>query len=66
MGARKKRSTETALELLVEQVHIIWNNGTEHIALILNLDISGAFSNISHARLLYNLKKRKTPEYIVG
>lgn len=65
MGARRGRSTETALELLVEQIHTVWGEGNNHVASILSLDISGAFNNVSHTRLLHNLRKRKVPEYII-
>ena len=62
MGARKGRSTETALQLLTEQVHEIWNlPGAKRVATMLSMDISGAFPNVSHHRLLYNLRKRKIP-----
>lgn len=65
MGARRKRSTESALELLVEQVHTVWSGGSEHVASILSLDVAGAFDNVSHERLLHNLRKRKIPGNIV-
>jgi hypothetical protein len=62
MGARKRRSTETALQLLTEQVHEIWNlPGAKRVATLLSMDISGAFPNVSHSRLLHNLRKRKIP-----
>ena len=65
MGARRQRSTESALELLVEQVYTIWNHGPENVATVLSLDVAGAFDNVSHHRLPHNLRKRKIPEYLV-
>lgn len=65
MGARRKRSTETALELLIDQVHTIWGCGKEYVATVLSLDVAGAFDNVSHERLIDNLKKRRIPEYII-
>jgi exonuclease III len=66
MGARKGRSTETALQLLTEQVHTIWNlPGKQRVATMLCMDISGAFDNVSHTRLLDNLRKRKIPDVII-
>jgi exonuclease III len=66
MGARKGRSTETALQLLTEQVHTIWNlPGKQRVATMLCMDISGAFDNVSHIRLLDNLRKRRIPDVIV-
>ena len=65
MGARKNRSTETALELLTEQIHTIWGSKGENVASLLCLDVSGAFDKVSHTRLLHNLKKKAVPEYII-
>jgi len=65
MGARRMRSTTTALELLVEQVHTVWGADRKHVATALCLDMAGAFDNVSHTRLLHNLKKRRIPEYII-
>lgn len=66
MGARRKRSTESALELLVEQIHTVWSGGNEHVASILSLDVAGAFDNVSHIRLLHNLRKRRIPTRIIN
>ena len=54
MGNRTNRSTETALELLVEQIHTIWKTGNQ-VASILSLDIARAFDIVNHLRLLDNL-----------
>ena len=62
MGARPGRSAESALQLLTEQVHEVWNlPGPKQVATILSLDISGAFDHVSHERLAHNLRKRKIP-----
>lgn len=66
MGARKGRSTDTALELLTEHIHTVWGCGTDNVASMLSLDMSGAFDHVAHTRLLHNLRKRGIPEYIVG
>ena len=54
MGNRRNRSIETALELLVEQIHTIWKTGNQ-VASILSLDIARAFDTVNHLRLLDNL-----------
>jgi hypothetical protein len=64
MGNRPHRSTETALELLVEQIHTIWGS-TRHLASVLSLDISGAFDTVNHLRLLDNLRKKGVPLWFV-
>ena len=53
MGNCKQRSTETALELLLEQIHTIW--GLKKAASVLSLDIAGAFDTVNHTRLFDNL-----------
>ena len=56
MEARKGRSVETALELIIDAVYIVWSIGGANIASLLLLDITSAFDNILYKRLLYNLK----------
>ena len=64
MGNRKNRSTETALELLVEQIHTAWKTKNQ-IASVLSLDIAGAFDTVNHIRLLDNLRKKGVPLWFV-
>lgn len=63
MGGRPGRSTETALELLTEQIHTVWGVGNDKVASLLSIDVAGAFDTVSHQRLLHNLRKRRIPEY---
>ena len=56
MGARRQRSTVSAVELLADQIHTVWDSGPEYVATVLSLDVAGAFDNVSHPRLLYDLK----------
>src|SRR3982075_990106 len=64
MGGRKNRSTETALELLTEQIHTLWPS-KKHVATLLSIDISGAFDTVNHIRLLEILRKKGLPPWIV-
>ena len=64
MGARRGRSTETALELLIEQVRTIWTS-KKHVASLLSLDISGAFDTVNPTRLLDTLRKKRIPGWLV-
>lgn len=67
MGARRGRSTASALQLITEQIHTIWRlPGEPRVATILCMDITGAFDNASHIRLLHNLQKRQVPTLIVN
>jgi hypothetical protein len=60
MGGRKNRSIEIALELLIEQIRIIWTS-KKHIATLLSIDILGAFDIVNYIRLLEILKKKGLP-----
>ena len=64
MGARRGRSTETALELLTEQIHTVWGQGNDKVATLLSMDVAGAYDTVSHRRLIHNLRKRKIPKWI--
>ncbi|KAI0998445.1 hypothetical protein K3495_g9750, partial [Podosphaera aphanis] len=64
MGARPKRSTISAIELLTEQIHAIWGKDKKRVASLLSLDISGAFDNVSHERLIHNLREKGIPGWI--
>lgn len=66
MGARRKRSTETALETIVNAIHTVWDWGKTNVASLLSLDVAGAFDNVLHQRLLHNLRIKGIPELIVN
>jgi hypothetical protein len=63
MGGRKNLSCEHAIHLLLEKAHTAWRR--KKVASLLMLDVSGAFDNVSHARLLHNLQKRGLPLQLV-
>jgi hypothetical protein len=65
MGGRKMRSTDHALYAVTRKIHEAWNKKPSQVASLLLLDVSGAFDNVSHARLLHNLRKRKVDEKTV-
>ena len=66
MEGRPKRDTITALDLLTEQVHTIWNSGSQWEASMLCLDIAGAYDFASHPRLLHILRRLGILDWIVG
>ena len=63
MGARQLRSTISAVELITEQVHSIWGKNKRRVASQLSLDISGAFDNVSHDRLIHNMRAKGIPRW---
>ena len=46
---------------LVERIYSAWNSNKIPSALF--LDVTGAFNNVSHPRLLHNLRKRKIDDF---
>ena len=67
-GCRQQHNTLTALELLTEQVHTVWSQGTParpKVASLLSLDMSGAFPNVSHDQLLHNLRRKGIPTALI-
>lgn len=66
MGARRGRSYETALETLVDAVHIVWGCRQNNVATLLLLDMAGAFDHVSYRRLIYNLRIKGVPKRIIS
>jgi hypothetical protein len=64
MGARRGRSIDTALDLLVQQIHATWQK-TDGVATLLLLDMTSAFGRVVPAQLLHNMRERKIQEWIV-
>lgn len=65
-GARTRRSTETALEFLTEQIHTVWNQGRDKVASLLSLDVASAFPTVSHKRLIHDLRMKGIPLWITN
>jgi hypothetical protein len=61
----KGRSVNYILYTIIEKIYKAWNSPELQIASLLLLDISRAFNNISHAKLLHNFRKRKIDEKMV-
>lgn len=67
MGGRKGISTDHALHWLMEKMNIELNGKIYRgVVSILSLDVSGAFDNVSHPRLLHNLRKRRIHPRVVS
>jgi hypothetical protein len=65
MGARKKRSTLSAVSLLSSSIHTAWKAQSGCVVSMLSLDLAGAFDNVSHERLLYILRRKGFPKWLV-
>jgi Reverse transcriptase (RNA-dependent DNA polymerase)/Endonuclease-reverse transcriptase len=65
MGARKQRSTLSALELLTGCVQTAWRARPGCVVSMLSLDLGGAFDNVSHDRLLWIMRTKGYPTWII-
>jgi hypothetical protein len=59
MNCRKSRFIETTLKLLTEQIHIVWEQKTNRVIILLNLNVVEVFDTMSHARLIHDMRKRR-------
>ncbi len=62
---RRKWFMISALNLLVDQVHAVWDCKIKYIVFMLNLNIIEMFNHVLHTRLLHTLRMKKTLNYIV-
>ena len=65
MGGRRKRSTLSALDLLTSCIQTAWSSRKGCVVSMLSLDISGAYDHVSTERLLWILKRKGLPEWII-
>lgn len=55
---------ETALKLLMKQVHIIWKCDRKNVTTILSLNVTETFDHVNYKKLIHNLHKRHISEYL--
>jgi hypothetical protein len=65
MGDHPRKSTDTALDMLVKQIHAAWQ-ADEGVASLLSLDITWAFNRVVPVQLLHNLRKSCIPPWILS
>jgi len=65
MGGRAAAGCEHAVHLLLEKIHAAWQTEEEDVVSLLMFDISGAFDNVSHQRLIHCLWKQRIPTLMV-
>ena len=53
------------LNLLVNQIHIIWSCKIKYVVFMLSLNVVEAFNQVLHIKLLHTLKMKRTSNYIV-
>ncbi len=65
MRARRKWFMILTLDLLIDQVHTVWDCEIKYVIFMLSLDIVKAFNWVLHIRLLHTLKMKRTSSYII-
>ncbi len=65
MRARCKQFMISTLNLLVDQIHTVWDCKIKYVTFMLSLDVIEAFNQVLHIKLLHTLKMKRTSDYIV-
>ena len=63
MNVRKHKLINIALQLITKKIHIIWSDKKKVISL-LNLNEKNVFNNVTHRKLLHDIRKRKVFELL--
>ncbi|KAJ5330279.1 zinc knuckle domain protein [Penicillium atrosanguineum] len=58
LGGRRGISTDHAIHNMIDRIKMAWGKGKPVVSLLMQ-DVSGAYDNVSHDRLLHNLRKRR-------
>ena len=61
LGGRKGISVDHAIQLILDRVHRAWGRGKK-VSMLL-LDVAGAYDNVSHERLLNNIKQLRLGQF---
>ena len=65
MRARCKWFMISTLNLLVDQIHAVWDCKIKYVIFMLSLNVVEAFNYVLHTRLLHTLRMKKTLNYII-
>ena len=65
MKAKCKHFMILTLNLLIDQVHAVWDCKIEYMTFMLSLNVIKVFNQVSYIRLLHMLKMKKTFSYII-
>ncbi len=65
MKACKHRSIDTTLQLITKKIYIVWSDIRRRVVSLLSLNEKSAFDNVTHSRLLHDMKKRKVSRLLL-
>jgi hypothetical protein len=57
LGGRRGISTDHAIQILLDRIHRAWGVGLPVVSMAL-LDVTGAYDNTAHERLLHDLRRK--------
>ncbi|KAI5195396.1 hypothetical protein E4T39_08219 [Aureobasidium subglaciale] len=63
-GGRPKRSSEQAVDIIVEQIHKAWRGGK--VLSLVTFDVQGAFNGVHPGVLCERMQQRQIPAELVG
>ena len=59
MKVHKHRLINTTLQLIIKKIYIVWSNIKKKVVSLLSLNEKSAFNNVTHDKLLHDIKKKK-------
>ncbi|KAJ5819478.1 hypothetical protein N7474_005069 [Penicillium riverlandense] len=62
-GARRKRSSEQALNVLMERIHEAWRRN--QVLSVVSFDVKGAYNGVAKEVLIHRLQQRRVPTALV-
>ncbi|KAJ5117672.1 hypothetical protein N7448_011304 [Penicillium atrosanguineum] len=62
-GARRRRSCEQALNILIEKIYDAWREGK--VLSLVSFDVTGAYNGVDRTVLLRRLRERRIPDVLV-
>ncbi len=62
---RCKQFMISALNLLVNQVHAVWDCKIKYVIFMLSLNVAETFNHVLHTKLLHTLRIKRTLNYII-
>jgi len=65
MKVCKHRSINTTLQLIIKKIHTVWSDMRRRVISLLSLNEKSAFNNVTHSRLLHDMKKRKVSRLLL-
>ncbi len=58
MKVHKHRLINTTLQLIIKKIYIVWNDTRRKVVSLLSLNEKNVFNNVTHNRLLHDMKKK--------